>query len=62
MSREKLLSPLDEEERNFKTLSQKRLKKIAKMQNLTQNELDQITKMQNQSQDELEEIAKLFNN
>ena len=62
MSREKLLSPLDEEERNLITLSEKRLKKIAKMQNLTQNELDQITKMQNQSQDELEQIAKLFNN
>ena len=45
MSREKLLRPLDEQERNLKTLSQKRLKKIAKMHNLTQNELDQITKM-----------------
>ena len=30
-----------------KTVSQKGLMRIAKMQNLTQNELDQITKMQN---------------
>ena len=46
MSREKLLNILEEPERNFNTLSEKRLERIAKMQNLSQNELDQITKMQ----------------
>ena len=45
MSREKLLSTLDKLERNFNTLSEKGLKRIAKMQNLSQNELDQIIKM-----------------
>ena len=45
MSREKLLSTLDELERNFNTLSETGLKQIAKMQNLSQNELNQITKM-----------------
>ena len=45
MSREKLLSTFDEAERNLNTLSEKGLKKIAKMQNLIQNELGQITKM-----------------
>ena len=59
MSREKLLNTLDEPERNFNTLSEKRLERIAKIQNLSQNELDQITKMQNQSRDELEQIAKM---
>ena len=42
MSREKLLSTLDESERILKDLSQNRLKQIAKMQNLLQNELKQI--------------------
>ena len=40
MSREKLLSTLDESERSFKNVSQNTLKKIAKMQNLSQNELE----------------------
>ena len=43
MSREKLLSTLDELWRNFKNLSQNRVEKIAKMQNFSQNELEQIT-------------------
>ena len=42
MSREKLLSTLDESEHILKDLSQNRLKQIAKMQNLLQNELKQI--------------------
>ena len=50
MSREKLLSTLDESERIFENLSQNGLEQIAKMQNLSQNELKQITKMQNLSQ------------
>ena len=54
MSREKLLSTLDESERIFENLSQNGLERIAKMQNLSQNELEQITKMQNLSQNELE--------
>ena len=58
MSREKLLSTLDESERIFENLSQNRLERIAKMQNLLQNELKQIIKMQNLSQNELEQIAK----
>ena len=45
MSREKLLSTLDESERIFKDLLQSGLKPIAKMQNLSQNELEQIAKM-----------------
>ena len=58
MSRKKLLSTLDELERNFNTLSETGLKQIAKMQNLSQNQLNQITKMHNQSRDELERIVK----
>ena len=54
MSREKLLSPLDESERIFEKLSQNELEQIAKTQNLSQNELKQIIKMQNLSQNELE--------
>ena len=59
MSRETLLSTLDEWEHIFKDLSQNGLKRIAKMQNLSQNELKQITKMQNLSQNELEQIAEM---
>ena len=59
ISREKLLSTLDESERIFQNLSQNRLEQIAKMQNLSQNELEQITKMRNLSQNELEQIAKM---
>ena len=59
MSREKILSTLDESECISKDLSQNGLKRIAKMQNLSQNELKQITKMRNLSQNELEQIAKM---
>ena len=59
MSREKLISTLDELERNFKNISQDGLEHIAKMQNLSQNELAQIIKMWNLSQNELEQIAKM---
>ena len=59
MSREKLLSTLDESERNFKNISQNGLERIAEMQNLSQNELGQITKMRNLSQNELEQTAKM---
>ena len=45
MSRERLLSTLDESECNCKNLSQNVLEQIAKMQNISQNELEQITKM-----------------
>ena len=38
MSRKKLLSTVDELERNIKTASEKGLKRITKMQNLSQNE------------------------
>ena len=59
MSREKLLSTLDESECILKDLSQNGLEGIARMQNLSQNELKQITKMQNLSQNELEQIARI---
>ena len=39
MSREKLLSTLDESEHIFENLSQNGLERIAKIQNLSQNEL-----------------------
>ena len=58
MSREKLLSTLDESEHILKDLSQNGLNQIPKMQNLSQDELKQIIKMQNLSQNELEQIAK----
>ena len=58
MSREKLLSTLDESKRIFENLSQNGLEQIAKMQNLSQNELKQIMKMQNLSQNELKQIVK----
>ena len=59
MSREKLLSTLDESERNFKNISQNGLERIAKMQNLSQNQLEQIAKMRNLLQSKLEKIAKM---
>ena len=59
MSREKSLSTLDESEHILKSLSQNRLKWIAKMQNLLQNELKQITKMNKLSKNELEKIGKM---
>ena len=54
MSRDKLLSTIDESECNLKNISQNGLERIAKMQNLSQNELEQITKIQSLSQNELE--------
>ena len=39
MSRENLLSAIDELKSIFKNISQNRLEQIAKMQNLSQNEL-----------------------
>ena len=59
MSREKLLSILDELECNFKTLSEKGLVQITKFQNLSQNELNQIIKIHDPSRDELKRIAKM---
>ena len=59
MSREKLLSTLDESEPHFKNISQNGLEPIAKMKSLSQNEFEQIEKMQNLSQNELEKIAKI---
>ena len=54
MSEEKLLSTLDELERNFRTLSERGLERIAKMQSLSHDEL-----VQNQSRDDLDQIAKM---
>ena len=59
MSREKLLSTLDESECIFKNLSQNGLERIAKTQNLSQNEHKQITKIRSLSQNKLEKIAKM---
>ena len=59
MSREKLLSTLDESERIFENLLQNGLERIVKIKNFSQNELKQITKMQNRSQNELEQIVKM---
>ena len=62
MSREKLLSTLDESERILKNLSQNGLKRIAKMQSFSQNELKQITKMSSLLQNEFKKIAKMRHN
>ena len=59
MSREKLLSTLDESEHNFQNLLQSGLNRIAEMHNLSQNDLDQITRILNLSRNELEQIAKM---
>ena len=59
MSRQKLLSTLDESERIFKNVSQNRLDWIAKMQNLSQNELKQIIKMRNWANSKKKEYKKL---
>ena len=59
MSREELLSTLDESERVLKNLSQNGLERIARIQNLSQNVLKQITTMQNLLQNEPEKIAKI---
>ena len=45
MSRETLLSTLDESECILKDLSQNGLERIARMQNLSQNELEQIARI-----------------
>ena len=58
LSREKLLSTLDELESILKILSQNENKRIAKMLYLSQNELMQITNMRNLSKNELQQIAK----
>ena len=58
MLKEKLLSTLDELERNFQTLSEKGLEWMAKMKSISQNELNQIIKMYDQSRDELSESQK----
>ena len=50
MSRERLLSTLNESECIFENISQNGLEQTAKMQNLSQNELKQIIKMWNFSQ------------
>ena len=50
MSRERLLSTLNESECIFGNMSQNGLEQTAKMQNLSQNELKQIIKMWNFSQ------------
>ena len=59
MSREKLLSNIDELEHNSKNISQNGVEQIAKIQNLSRNELKQITKMWNLLQNELEQITKM---
>ena len=59
MSREKLLSTLDESECNFITLSSKGLQRITKMQALSQDELEQIIKILSLSQNELEQTEKM---
>ena len=45
VTREKLLSTLDEIERNLNTISERELNQIPKMQNLSQNELNKIIEM-----------------
>ena len=45
MSREKLLSTLDESERITENLSKNGLERIARMQNLLQDDLDQIKRI-----------------
>ena len=59
MTREKLLSTLDELECNFRTLSERGLNQIAKTQNLSHNELNQAIRMYDQSRDELERTPKM---
>ena len=59
ISRENLLSTLDESMCIFKNLSQNGFERIARMQNLSHNELKQVTKMSNLSRNELEQITKM---
>ena len=49
MTREKLLSTLDEIERNLNTISERGLNQIAKMQDLSHNELNQAIRMYDQT-------------
>ena len=58
MSKEKLLSAINESMRIFKNLSQNGLERIARMQNLSLNELEQIAEMNNLPQNKLKQIAK----
>ena len=55
----RLLSTLDESERNFKNILLKGLNQIAKMPNLSQNDLEKITIMKNIPQNELKQIANM---
>ena len=56
---EKFLSTLDDLERNFRTISERGLNQITKMQNLSHNELNQAIRKQDQPRDELERVAKI---
>ena len=57
ISREELLSILDEYNRIIKNLSKNGLEKIVKMQNLSLNELEKIERMNDLSLNELNQIA-----
>ena len=59
MSKEKLLSTLDELECVFENLSQNGLERIAKIDNLSQNNLKEIAETQGLSQNKLEQISKM---
>ena len=59
MSKEKLLSTLDELKCIFENLSQNGLKGIAKMDNVSQNNLKKIVEIQDLSRNKLEKIAKI---
>ena len=62
MTRKKLLSTLDEIERNLNTISERGLNQITKMQNISHSNLNQIMNTYNQSRDELERVAKMRRN
>ena len=59
MMTEKFLSTLDDLERNFRTISERGLNQITKMQNLSHNELNQAIRKHDQPRDELERVAKI---
>ena len=56
---EKFLSTLDDLERNFRTISERGLNQITKMQNLSHNELNQAIRKHDQPRHELERVAKI---
>ena len=56
---EKFLSTLDDLERNFRTISERGLNQITKMQNLSHNELNQAIRKHDQPRDELERVAEI---